>query len=68
MQHEPMVPIAGDESGSPRRSRFIARSFRTSTRMMDTVHVEIYPEASRAVADAIDEVVRRSVTSESAEG
>lgn len=38
----------------------------TSTRMMDTVYVEVYPEASRAVADAIDEVVRRSVSSESA--
>jgi hypothetical protein len=25
---------------------------------MDTVYVEIYPEASRAVADGIDEMVR----------
>lgn len=40
----------------------------TSTRMMDTVYVDVYPEASRAVADAIDEVVRRSVSSESAGG
>jgi hypothetical protein len=45
-----------------------ARLGHTSTRMMDTVDVEVYPEASRAVADAIDEVVRRSVSSESAEG
>ena len=34
----------------------------TSTRMMDTVYVEIYPEASRAVADGIDEMVRAATT------
>lgn len=45
-----------------------ARLGHTSTRMMDTVYVEVYPEASRAVADAIDDVVRRSVSPESAEG
>lgn len=35
--------------------------------MMDSVYAEVYPEASRAVADAIDEVVRQSVSSESAQ-
>jgi integrase len=32
----------------------------TSTRMMNTVYVAIYPSASRATADAIDELVRAS--------
>jgi integrase len=32
----------------------------TSTRMMDTVYIEVYPSASRATADAIDELVRAS--------
>lgn len=31
----------------------------SSVRMADTVYVELYGEASRAVADAIDEMVRR---------
>jgi integrase len=35
-----------------------ARLGHTSTRMMGTVYVEIYPEASRSVADAIDALVR----------
>lgn len=30
----------------------------SSTRMMDTVYVEIYPEASRAVADGIDAMIK----------
>lgn len=32
----------------------------TSTRMVDTVYVKLYDDVSREVADAIDEVVRRS--------
>jgi integrase len=32
----------------------------TSTRMMDTVYVELYPAASRATADPIDELVKAS--------
>jgi hypothetical protein len=32
----------------------------TSTRMMDTVYVELYAEASVNVADAIDELVRKT--------
>jgi integrase len=32
----------------------------TSTRMMDTVYVEVYSEVSRQVADAIDVLVRES--------
>ncbi len=35
----------------------------TSTRMMDTVYVEVYPEVSRQVADAIDALVRASLDS-----
>jgi hypothetical protein len=31
-----------------------------STRMMDTVYVEVYSEVSRQVADAIDVLVRES--------
>lgn len=34
----------------------------SSTRMMDTVYVEIYPEASRAIADGIDEMVRAATS------
>jgi integrase len=33
----------------------------TSTRMMDTLYVEVYRDAIRDVADAIDELVRRSL-------
>ncbi|MDP9329833.1 MAG: site-specific integrase [Actinomycetota bacterium] len=32
----------------------------TSTRMMDTVYVKLYPEVSRGVADAIDRLVQAS--------
>jgi integrase len=32
----------------------------TSTRMMDTVNVEVYADASARVADAIDQLVRES--------
>jgi integrase len=32
----------------------------TSTRMMDTVYVEVYAEVSRQLADAIDDLVRES--------
>lgn len=32
----------------------------TSTRMMDTVYVEVYSEVSRQLADAIDVLVRES--------
>jgi integrase len=32
----------------------------TSTRMMDTVYVELYADASANVAEAIDELVKRS--------
>jgi integrase len=32
----------------------------TSTRMMDTVYLELYADASASVADAIDELVKRS--------
>jgi integrase len=32
----------------------------TSTRMMDTVYVEVYADASARVADAIDRLVRES--------
>ena len=32
----------------------------TSTRMMDTVYVKLYADASANVADAIDELVRRA--------
>jgi hypothetical protein len=35
----------------------------TSTRMMDTVYVEVYSEVSREVADAIDVLVRESTRS-----
>jgi hypothetical protein len=34
----------------------------TSTRMLDTVYVEVYSEVSRQVADAIDELVRDSTS------
>ena len=34
----------------------------TSTRMMDTVYVEVYSEVSRQIADAIDLLVRESTT------
>lgn len=34
----------------------------TSTRMMDTVYVEVYSEVSRQVADAIDVLVRESTS------
>jgi integrase len=37
-----------------------ARLGHTSTRMMDTVYVEVYSEVSRQVADAIDVLVRES--------
>ena len=37
-----------------------ARLGHTSTRMTDDVYVGVYAEASRGVADAIDELVRRS--------
>jgi hypothetical protein len=30
----------------------------TSTRMVDTIYVEVYSEVSRQVADAIDDLVR----------
>jgi integrase len=33
----------------------------TSTRMMDTVYVELSADASASVADAIDELVKKSV-------
>jgi integrase len=36
----------------------------TSTRMTDTVYVEVYADARTRVADAIDELVRRSRQSE----
>jgi len=36
--------------------------------MADTVYVEPYAEASRAVADAIDDLVSRSVARQSPEG
>jgi integrase len=45
-----------------------ARLGHTSTRMADTVYVEPYAEASRAVADAIDDLVSRSVARQSLEG
>ena len=45
-----------------------ARLGHTSTRMADTVYVEQYAEASRAVADAIDDLVSRSVAPQSREG
>lgn len=32
----------------------------TSTRMMDTVYVEVYADASTKVADAIDQLIRDS--------
>jgi hypothetical protein len=32
----------------------------TSTRMTDTIYVEVYSEVSRQVADAIDVLVRES--------
>jgi hypothetical protein len=32
----------------------------TSTRMMDTVYVEVYTDASARVADAIDRLVRET--------
>jgi integrase len=32
----------------------------SSTRMLDTLYLEVYPDAARAVADAIDELVRAS--------
>ena len=44
-----------------------ARLGHTSTRMADTVYVEQYAEASRAVADAIDELVTRSTARRSPE-
>ena len=34
----------------------------TSTRMMDTVYVEVYSEVSRQLADAIDVLVRESTS------
>ena len=37
-----------------------ARLGHTSTRMMDTVYVRVYPETSRRVADAIDALVEAS--------
>jgi hypothetical protein len=32
----------------------------TSTRMMDTIYVEVYSDVSRQLADAIDDLVRKS--------
>jgi hypothetical protein len=37
-----------------------ARLGHTSTRMIDTVHVDVYANASARVADAIDRFVRES--------
>jgi integrase len=39
-----------------------ARLGHTSTRMMDTVYVEVYPQVSRQVADAIDSLVESAWT------
>ena len=38
-----------------------ARLGHTSTRMMDQVYVQVYEEESRHVADAIDELAKRSL-------
>jgi integrase len=32
----------------------------SSTRMLDTLYLEVYPDAAKAVANAIDELVRAS--------
>jgi hypothetical protein len=42
----------------------MARVGHTSTRMVDGVYVRLYEDASRAVADAIDELLRASAVHE----
>jgi integrase len=41
-----------------------ARLGHVSTRMIDTVYLKLYDEVGRQVADAIDELVRASLTRE----